>query len=68
MEPKLKEGFKSSKLLPVEIDGTTKTLADWSKDSGISYAVLKTRFSRGVRGADLIKKPIERWKDYCSAK
>jgi hypothetical protein len=62
MEAKLKEGFKSSKFLPVEIDGVTKTLEDWSKDSGIDYVVLKTRFSRGKRGADLVKPAREYYK------
>lgn len=62
MEAKLREGFKSSKFLPVEIDGVTKTLADWSKDSGIGYAVLKTRFNRGVRGSALLKDV----RGYCS--
>ena len=57
MESMLREGFKSSKFLPVEIDGVTKTLADWSEDSGISYSVLKTRFGRGVRGVALLKEP-----------
>jgi hypothetical protein len=62
MEARLKEGFKSSKFLPVEIDGVTKALADWSTDSGVSYTVLKTRFGRGVRGSALLKEP----RGYCS--
>ena len=53
-EAKLREGFKSSMFLPVEIDGVTMTLGDWAKHCGLKYHVIKTRYKRGKRGKELI--------------
>jgi len=50
----LKSGSKSSKFLPVEIEGITKTLGEWAEHCAISYDVIKIRFIRGKRGIDLI--------------
>ena len=53
-EAKLRDGFKSSMFLPVEIDGVTMTLGDWAKQCGLGYSVVKTRYKRGKRGKELI--------------
>ena len=52
---KLRDGFKYSRFLPVEIDGVTKTLGDWAKCFGIKESVMKIRYKRGDRGARLIR-------------
>ena len=39
----------------VEINGVVKTIADWATENGLKYQTVYRRFSRGVRGTDLIK-------------
>lgn len=41
--------------LPVEINGESKTLGEWSKIAGISYETIYRRYSRGDRGVALIR-------------
>lgn len=54
-EVKLRDGFKYSRFLPVEIDGVTKTLGEWAKCFGIKESVMKIRYKRGDRGARLVR-------------
>ena len=54
-EPKLKDGFKSSRYLPVEIEGVTKTLGEWADTCGVEYSIIKTRYIRGDRGDRLVR-------------
>jgi len=51
----LKDGYKFSKYLPVEIEGVTKTLDEWAKCYGIKESVMKLRYHRGDRGVRLIR-------------
>jgi hypothetical protein len=44
----------------VTINGVTKTVADWSAQTGIYITTLYRRYSRGVRGEDFIKPPKSR--------
>lgn len=41
----------------VEINGVTKTVAEWSAETGIYITTLYRRYQRGVRGEDFIKPP-----------
>lgn len=41
------------------INGTTKSLSDWSKETGINKGTLYGRFRKGLRGSQLIE-PINR--------
>lgn len=42
----------------MEIEGVTKTLAEWAEYAGIKKTTIYMRYRRGYRGKDLIK-PIE---------
>ena len=46
----------------VEIDGERVTLKEASRRTGIGYSCLCRRYQRGLRGADLLRKPKRRWK------
>jgi hypothetical protein len=52
----------------VTIDGVTKTVADWSRETGINYMTLITRITEsGYTGKDIIK-PKEEKRDLKNAK
>ena len=38
----------------VEIEGVTKSLSEWSKETGIRLTTLLQRYNKGKRGKDLI--------------
>lgn len=40
----------------VDIDGEKKTIAEWSKFSGIKYETIRSRISRGITGKRLLQK------------
>lgn len=40
----------------VEINGVSKTIAQWAEESGNKYRTVHARFNRGWTGADLIRK------------
>ena len=39
----------------ITIEGTTKTMKDWSIQSGVKYTTLKYRFDAGITGKELLK-------------
>ena len=39
----------------IEINGELKTPTDWAKATGIEYRIIKSRYSRGDRGQQLIR-------------
>lgn len=39
----------------ITINGITKTMKDWSLQSGVKYTTLKHRFDTGITGMDLLK-------------
>lgn len=41
----------------VTIDFRTKSVAEWSQETGISISTLYRRYHRGLRGEDFIKPP-----------
>lgn len=43
-----------------EIDGVTKTLAEWARHGGLSQRTLRKRFDSGLRGGELIAPPPSR--------
>lgn len=43
-----------------EIDGVTRTLAEWSRIAGLSQRTLRKRYDSGLRGKDLIAPPQSR--------
>lgn len=53
LEPKRKR--TTGKLL-IEVDGVSKTLTEWSEHTGIARGALKSRYRRGLRGTELIKR------------
>jgi hypothetical protein len=46
---------RTNKFFYVEIDGVKNTLSGWSRELGISVDLLRRRYQRGKRGADLVK-------------
>lgn len=44
----------------IEVNGVTKTMAAWGKQTGIHMTTLYRRYHQGVRGADFIKPTIPR--------
>lgn len=49
------QNLDSSNQLHITINGETKTLVEWSKVSGVKEPTLRSRYMRGIRGAELIK-------------
>jgi hypothetical protein len=45
---------KSTNLL-IEFDGEVKTMAEWSRETGLDYGMLYARHQRGATGAELFK-------------
>lgn len=45
-----------------EINGSKKTLAEWSRYTGINYDTIRSRYKNGKRGSDLIIEPKRRVK------
>lgn len=51
----------------IEVNGVTKTMAQWAKDTGIHMTTLHRRYHAGVRGEEFLKpsKPVlpnnKRW-------
>jgi hypothetical protein len=41
----------------VEINGKVATITEWARISGVKQQTISYRYKKGVRGADLIKKP-----------
>lgn len=41
-----------------EINGKTQTIAEWATETGLNYQTVYRRYQRGVRGTDLIRKPV----------
>ena len=42
--------------VPIEINGITKNMSQWSRLSGVSATTIYYRYKRGVTGSDLLKK------------
>lgn len=53
----LEQSRNTSKNLNIEIDGETKTLAEWSELSGIDNVIIHRRYWNGDRGKDLLRPP-----------
>ena len=45
------------KALKITIDGETKTVTEWAKKTKLSYAVIKHRYDKGIRGKELFRQP-----------
>ena len=43
--------------LKITIDGETKTVTEWAKKTKLSYAVIKHRYDKGIRGKELFRQP-----------
>ena len=41
--------------LKITIDGETKTVTEWAKKTKLSYAVIKHRYDKGIRGKELFR-------------
>ena len=41
----------------IEINGVTKSILEWCKESGASRTTIYTRYKNGVTGTDIIKTP-----------
>lgn len=41
--------------LPVEINGESKTIGEWSRITGVGYSTIRQRYLRGDRGVSLIR-------------
>ena len=44
----------------ININGETKTAAEWARNSGITYNTIITRLKRGWRGVELLR-PMRRY-------
>lgn len=51
-----KRGFKAR---TITINGITKHLFEWAKETGICDETIRKRYKSGLRGLDLIKKPVK---------
>lgn len=52
----------------VEIEGATKTVAEWSKICGVKHDVLLKRIKSGYSGTELLQKEIKTYKDITGQK
>ncbi len=39
----------------LSVNGITKTISEWAKETGVSYSTISWRYKQGVTGIDLIK-------------
>lgn len=49
------QSYNKRNNIVVTIYNTTKTLAEWSEDTGLNYGTLKSRYHKGDRGQRLIR-------------
>lgn len=47
----------NGKALKITVDGETKTVTEWAKKTKLSYAVIKHRYDKGIRGKKLFSQP-----------
>lgn len=47
-----------------EIDGEVKSLAEWADFFGLGYYTLLYRYTKGIRGRELIKPPRRKTNNY----
>jgi hypothetical protein len=54
----LEQSVNRRAMLPVEVDGLSFSVLQWSKKTGIPQATLYKRYHAGIRGSKFIARPV----------